>query len=47
MIVVRKLEIVYLVIVFPEIYTACHTDDNGNKPGSNLIITDKRVAGRT
>ena len=25
-------------------YTACHTDENGIKPGSNLNIADKRVA---
>ena len=33
-----------MVIVFPKIYTAWHTDENGNKPGSNLNTADKRVA---
>ena len=33
-----------MVIVCPNIYPACQTDDNGIKPGSNLTIADKRVA---
>ena len=43
-IVVKKLEIMFMVISFPKIYTACHTDENGIKPGSNLNNADKRVA---
>ena len=33
-----------MVIAFPKIYAACHTDENGIKPGINLNTTDKRVA---
>ena len=41
--VVKKLEIMFMVITFPKIYAACHTDENGIKPGSNLSTTDKRT----
>ena len=34
----------FKAIVFPKIYTACHMDENGIKPGSNLNTADKRVA---
>ena len=43
-IVVRKLEIMFMVVTFPKIYPACQTDDNGIKPVSNLTVADKRVA---
>ena len=43
-IVVRKLEIMFMVVSFPKIYTACQTDDNGIKPGSNFTVADKRLA---
>ena len=43
-IVVRKLEIMFMVVTFPKIYPACQTDDNGFKPVSNLTVADKRVA---
>ena len=33
-----------MVIVFPKLYPACQTDDNGITPGSNLTPADKRVA---
>ena len=42
--VVMKLEIMFKVIAFPKMYTACHTDENGINPGSNLNTADKRVA---
>ena len=42
-IVVRKLAIMLMVIVFPKLYPACQTDDNGITPGSNLTLDDKRV----
>ena len=38
------LEIMFMVIAFPKIYTACLTDENGIKPGSNLKTDVKRVA---
>ena len=44
MIVVNKLEVMFKVIDFPKLYTACHTDENGIKPGINLNTADKRVA---
>ena len=31
-------------IAFPKIYIACHLDENGIKPGSNLNTADKGVA---
>ena len=43
-IVVIKLAIMFMVIVFPNLYPACHTDDNGITPGSNLTLADKPVA---
>ena len=43
-IVVKQLEIMFKVTASPKIYTACHTDENGIKPGSNLNTADKRVA---
>ena len=43
-IVVKKLAIMSMVIVFPKLYPACQTDDNGIRPGSNLTHADKRVA---
>ena len=33
-----------MVIAFPKTYTACHTDENRSKPGSNLNTADERVA---
>ena len=36
-----------MVITFPIIYTACHTDNNDIKPGGNLKTADKRVAGHS
>ena len=33
-----------MVIVFPKTNTACQTDENGLKPGSNLNIADTHVA---
>ena len=33
-----------MAIAFHKIHTACHTDENGIKSGSNLNIADKRVA---
>ena len=42
-IVVRKLAIMLMVIVFPKLYPACQTDDNGITSGSNLTLYDKRV----
>ena len=33
-----------MVIVFPKIYTAWHTDENSIKPGCNWNTADKRVA---
>ena len=32
------------VIFVSEIYSACHLDENGIKPGSNSIMTDKHTA---
>ena len=29
---------------FSKLYPACHTDENGIKPGSNSNTADKRVA---
>ena len=43
-IVVRKLEIMFMVIVFPKNYPACQADDNGITPGSDLTLADERVA---
>ena len=43
-IVVRKLAIMNMAIVFPKLYPACQTDDNGITPGSILTLADKRVA---
>ena len=43
-IVVRLLEIMFMVVVLSKIYPACQTDENGIKPGSNLNNADKRVA---
>ena len=42
-IVVKKLEIMFMAIVFSKIYPTCQTDENGIKPGSSLN-NDKRVA---
>ena len=33
-----------MATTFSKIYPACHTDENGIKPGSNLNNADKRVA---
>ena len=43
-IVVRKLEIMFMVIAFTKTYPACHMDENRIKPGSNLNTADKHVA---
>ena len=43
-IVVKKLEIMFMVPAFPKICTAWHTDENGIEPGSNLNTADKLVA---
>ena len=43
-IVVRLVEIMFMVVAFSKIYPAYHTDVNGIKPGSNLNNADKRVA---
>ena len=43
-IVVRLLEIMFLVVAFSKIYAACQTDENGIKPGNNLNNADERVA---
>ena len=43
-IVVWLLEIMFMVVAFSKTYPACQTDDNGIKPGSNLINADKRAA---
>ena len=43
-IVVRLLEIMFVVVAFSKIYPECQTDENGIKPGSNLNNADKRVA---
>ena len=43
-IVVKKLEIIIMVIDFAKLYPACQTDANGITPGSNLTFADKRVA---
>ena len=43
-IVVRLLEIMFMVIALSKIYPACQTDENGIKPGSNLNNADKRIA---
>ena len=43
-IVVWLFKIVFMVVVFSQIYLACQTDENGIKPGSNLNNADKRVA---
>ena len=32
------------IVFFCKIYPACHMDENGTKPGSNLSNADKRVA---
>ena len=40
----QKLRIMFMVIVFTKMYTACHMYENGTKPGSNLNTADKRVA---
>ena len=42
--VLNKLETMFMAIAFHKIYTACHTDENGIKPGSNLNTADKRVS---
>ena len=33
-----------MVVAFSKTYSACQTDDNGIKPGSNLTNADKRSA---
>ena len=33
-----------MAIAFCKMYPECHTDENGNIPGSNLNNADKRVA---
>ena len=33
------------VLFLSNIYSACHLDVNGIKPGSNSIMTDKHTAG--
>ena len=43
-IVLKKLEIMFMAIAFHKIFTACHTDENRIKQGSNLNIADKGVA---
>ena len=43
-IVVRHLENMFIAIVFTKNYPACHTDENGIKPGSNFHTADKCVA---
>ena len=43
-IVVRLLEIIYMVVAYRKNYPACQTDENGIKPRSNLNNADKRVA---
>ena len=43
-IVVRLIEIMFMVVACGKIYPACQTDENGIKPGSNLNNADKRVA---
>ena len=43
-IVVRLLDIMFMVVAFSKIYPACQTDENGIKPGSDLNNADKRVA---
>ena len=43
---INNLETMFKVIEsFPKLYTACHTDESGIKPGINLDTADKRVAG--
>ena len=42
-IVVRLLEIMFMLITLRKHYPACQTDENGIKPGSNLNNADKRV----
>ena len=43
-IVVKKLEVMFMAIVFNKIYPARQTDENGIKPVSNLNNADKHVA---
>ena len=43
-IVVKTFGVMFVAIAFSTIYPVCQTDENGNKPGSNLSNADKRVA---
>ena len=43
-IVVKKLEIMLMVIAVSKLYPACQMDENGIKPGNDLNTADKRVA---
>ena len=36
--------VVYVVLFLSKIYSACHLDVNGIKPGSNSIMTDRHTA---
>ena len=35
------------VLFLSKIYSACHLDVNGTKPGSSSIMTDKHTAGHS